>query len=303
MTTPEGKPNPPLTRDAAAALIRTSFPAVDAAELQYLGSGWNYDAFLTRDAWVFRFPRCSWSGGLFEAEANVHRFVAQILPSQIRIPRVELLSKPTPDFPYPIAGHRYIRGVAADEIGEKLLPTLAREIAILLNALHSTPAPVAGAAGIHEFEVDEDARQWLEHGSAKASELRGLDPVVDRAIEWLHSKPSQPPFGPFHLIHGDLDPQHLLVDAETGFLLGVIDWTETVLGDAARDFVFLVTWKGWHFVEEVLRLYPRAVDRDFRTRLRYQAQLLSIVWLAYAHEQGEDITKHVRGVRNAFATD
>ena len=76
-----------------------------------------------------------------------------------------------------------------------------------------------------------------------------------------------------------------------------------MLSDAARDFVFLVTWRGWRFAEDVLRVYPRAVDKEFRARLRYMAQLLSVIWLAFAHEQGADLAKHIQAVHNAFAPD
>ena len=305
MTTPQWKPDPPLTREKAAALIRSSFPAIDSSVLRYLGSGSLYDVFLTTDGWVFRFPRWQWSGDLFESEAGIHRFVAQILPSQIRIPQVELLAAPTPSFAYPFAGHRYIPGIAADAVEQELVPTLAREIAMLLSALHSTPIPVAGAAGIREFSMNEPGRrEWLEHGIAVAVELRGMDAVVDQALAWLSTTPLTPPSaGPLQLIHGGLSPEHVLVDPTTGFVGGVIDWTDTMLSDAARDFVFLVTWRGWRFAEDVLRVYPRAVDKEFRARLRYMAQLLSVIWLGFAHEQGADLAKHIQAVHNAFAPD
>lgn len=295
-------PERPMTSEAAATLIAKCFPSVDTTGIKYLGSGSQFDAFLTSDGWVFRFPRWDWCGLLFEPEARAHRLVATILPSQIRLPVVELLASPSPAFSNAFAGHRYIPGVGADEVAEELLPTLAREIAIFLGALHSTPVPVAGAAGIHEFVMDEDRRARLEHGTAVAMTLRGRDPVLDDALSWLSKTPTAPPFGgPLQLVHGGLEPQHLLVDPATGFLNGIIEWTHTHLGDAARDFVFLVTWRGWHFADDVLRLYTRAVDREFRTRLRYLAQLLSLIELAFAHEQGADVTKHVRAVHNAFA--
>lgn len=295
-------PDRPLTSEKAAALIGHSFPNVDTAELRYLGSGSQYDVFATGDGWAFRFPRWEWCGYIFEDEARAHQLAAEILPSQIRVPKVELTAEPSALFPYPFAGHRFIPGVGAHEVDEELLPKLSREIAILLSALHSTPAPVAGAAGIHEFEMDDDRRAWLEHGAAVAQELRGMDPAVDKAIAWLNTNPEPPPFGgPLHLIHAGLEPEHLLVNPETGFLNGVLEWTDVMLGDAARDFVFLVTWRGWHFTEDILRLYPHAVDKGFRARLRYMAQQLSILYLAFAHEQKLDLTRNVRGVRNAFA--
>ena len=293
-----------MSPERAAALIGSSFPSVDTAAVRHLGSGSQFDAFLAADDWVFRFPRWDWCGDLFEPEARVHRFVGEILPSQLRLPRVELLAPPTPSFPRPFAGHRYIPGVGIDEIGEELLPTLQREIATFLTALHSTPAPMVGAAGIQEFTMDDGRRGWLEHYSSVAIRLRGLDSVVDEAVAWLATNPAPPRFnGPLHLVHMSLEPEHLLVDPATGFLNGVIDWTDTHLGDATRDFVFLVTWQGWHFTEGVLRLYPQAVDREFRARLRYSAQLLSLMALAIGHEQGGDVARHVRGVHNAFATN
>lgn len=298
----EWVPPPPLKPERAAALIRSSFPAVDTAAIRYLGSGGQFDTFLSADRWVFRFPRWDWSGTLFEQEARVHGFLAEVLPSQLRLPRVELLATPTREFPRPFAGHRFIPGVGAGELHQDLLPAFQREIATFLAALHSTPAPVAGAAGIHEPSTDDDRRAWIEHGIAAAMQLRGLDSTIDDALAWLATKPSPPPLGgPLHVVHGDLRPAHLLVDPVTGFLKGVIDWTDTHLGDAARDFVFLVTWQGWHFTEEVLRLYTRAVDREFRARLRYMSQLFSLIWMAFAHEQGEELTQHVRAVRHAFA--
>src|ERR671914_308035 len=220
MTTEELPPGPSLiTREKAATLIDALFPDVDAAELRYLGSGTLYDVFLTADGWAFRFPRWNWSGDLFEPEATVHKFVAQRIPSRIRIPRVELLAPPSAQFPYPIAGHRYIPGVGAEELDDELLPTVAREIATLLDALHSTPTPVARAAGINEFHTDEGRFAWIENGFNHAVKLRGLDPVLDRALDWLKTAVVTPHFdAPWHLIHGGLESRHILVGPSTGLI-------------------------------------------------------------------------------------
>jgi aminoglycoside 2''-phosphotransferase len=303
MTTKELLPGSShVTLEKAASAINASFPDVGAAELRYIGSGSLYDVFLNADGWAFRFPRWNWSGDLFEQEAIVHRFVAQRIPSRIRLPRVELLAPPSVEFPYPIAGHRYIPGVGAEELDDELLPAVAREIAMLLDALHSTPTPLARAAGIHEFLTDEGRFEWVENGVNHVVKLRGLDPVLDRAIDWLMTALPTPQFdAPWQLIHGGLESRHILVDPSTGLIQGVIDWTDSHLGDPARDFVFLVTWKGWQFAEEVLRLYPRAIDRQFRGRLRFMAQLLSLMELAYASAENQELAGYVRWVHNAFA--
>lgn len=296
-------PPPPMAPDTAAALIASSFPHVDTTAVRHIGGHWVFDVFRTSDDWVFRFPRWWWCGTLFEPEARTLDFVGKVLPARTRLPRVELLAEPSARFPYRFAGHRFVPGVAADILDESLMPTVAREIAAFLGVLHSVPEAAAKAAGFRPVTSEDPGRQeWFDLGMAVSAQLRGLDPVIDGAIDWLHTAPMTPPvLAERQLVHTSLDPDHLLVDPATGSLLGVIDWTDACLGDAGRDFVNLVTWRGWGFAEEVLALYPRRLDSEFRSRLRWMSQWLSVIWLAHVHEQGLDEGKAIAGVRNAFA--
>jgi aminoglycoside phosphotransferase (APT) family kinase protein len=294
----------PLTLETAAAVIAAAFPGVDASGLKYLGSGWEFDAFLTTDGWAFRFPRRAETGSLFESEARVHRLVTRFLPRHVTVPRVELLATPAADFPYPIAGHRFIDGVALYSVGEHLMPTLAREIATALGAMHSIPEAEALAAGVPTSEVRNEGRDyWIPHWVALASEAMSFDPIVALAIKNLTSAPSSRIRydGPRHFIHQDLGTEHVLANPATGALVGILDWTDVSLGDAAGDFAFLVTWRGWEFAESVLRHYPCAIDPGFRDRLRFISQMLSTMWLALAVEQGSDLTYCIPPVYNAFA--
>ena len=54
---PPWEPDRSLTLNDASALIKQFFPAIDARHLKHIGSGWEFDAYLTMDGWVFRFPR------------------------------------------------------------------------------------------------------------------------------------------------------------------------------------------------------------------------------------------------------
>lgn len=298
-------PAPPMAPETAQTLIASAFPDLDTTSVRHIGSGTMFDAFKTRDDWVFRFPRHWWCGTMFEPEARIHDFVAKVLPPHIRLPRVQLLAEPSERFPYPFAGHRFVPGVAVDTVHEAHMPAVAREIAEFLGALHSVPASVAEAAGFRQITgADPGRREWFEHGLVLSSRLRQLDPVVRDAVDWFLAMPTDPPaLDDRRLIHGGLDPNHILVDPATGSLLGVIDWTDGSVGDPARDFVALVTWRGWQFAEQVLALYPRNVDAEFRTRLRWMAQWLSVIWLAYAPVEGRDIEKDIAGVHNAFAAN
>lgn len=300
MSSPPWAADRNLTPDTASAVIKASFPAIDTEQIEHLGSGWEYDAFLTRDGWVFRFPRRKEYAGHFEQERRVHRLVSSVLPADVSVPQVEVIGRSGVGFPYRFAGHRFISGVTADAIDSNLLPELARDVGIALGAIHSISEEAARAAGIREMDADDLAGRfgWVEAAFA----LHRLDPVVDLALEWFREIPL--PTAPFdghpRLIHQDMGVDHLIIDPNTGRLAGILDWTDTILGDPARDFVFLVTWKGWDLAEETFRSYPHHVDQAFRERLGFMSRLLSIMYLTLANEQHFDLTSCVEGVRNAF---
>ena len=292
----------PLTRETAAAVIAARFPAIDSRGLEYLGAGWDFDAYVTTDGWVFRFPRRVECAEQIDTEARVHRLVSRVLRSGIAAPSIELIGEPALGFPYRFTGHRFIPGVGADTIDAPSL-ALARDIGAALGAIHSVSVDSARSAGVWEMDPDDLGRSnWLRRGLAAAARLRAVDPAVDGAVDWVNrvSLPGPMFEGPVRLIHHDLSPDHLILDPATGRLAGIIDWSDAILGDPARDFVFLVTWQGWSYANEVIGSYPLSVDRGFRERLDFMARLLSVVWLAFAHEQQSDVETHVRWVHNAF---
>jgi aminoglycoside phosphotransferase (APT) family kinase protein len=158
--------------------------------------------------------------------------------------------------------------------------------------------------GVDELELQEGGRSdWIVTGLDLLSQRRGRDPVVDRALEWArHSAlPVVRSDGPLRFIHQDLSPEHLLVDPSTGRLTGILDWTDAIIGDAARDFVFLVAWRGWDFAEEVMRAYPHPLDPGFRDRLRFMTRVLTVVWLGYSYERRTEVEKLTGWVHNAYA--
>jgi aminoglycoside phosphotransferase (APT) family kinase protein len=303
MSRPPWEADRPLTPEMARAAIDQRFPMIDTRNLELLGAGWEFDAYAA-DGWVFRFPRRAESATVFDRERGVHELAASALSRRVLVPKVELVGESTAEFPYPFAGHRLIRGVTADALGSALLPTFARDIGAALGAMHAIPLSDARRAGVVESEPDDLGRQtWLAEGLRAAEQARGSDPVVDRALDWgsAFAWPSTLFDAPLRFIHQDLGTDHVIVDPSTGHLVGIIDWTDAIIGDAARDFVFLVAWQGWAFAEEVLRSYPHTVDDGFRHRLDLMAKVLTIVWLGIAQTQGADVSKPIDWVHNTFS--
>jgi aminoglycoside phosphotransferase (APT) family kinase protein len=292
-----------LSVEMATAVIRESLPSLDVRDLTLIGSGWEFDAYLTRDGWVVRFPRRAEMSELFEAERGVHRLVSRFLPTTTGIPHVELSGRPAAGFPYEIAAHRYIPGIPIDEVDGRFASIMAREIGTTLGAVHSIPEQAAHDAAVAaQGETPDGSGDWFKHGLSVVTRRNDRDPIIDRAVAWASeaSVLNVEFSGPLRFIHQDLSPEHVLADPQTGHITGILDWTDAMLGDAARDFVFLVGWRGWPYVEEVLLHYP-PVDEGFRDRLRFMSRLLTPVWLGYAYERGTEIEKMRTWVRHAYA--
>jgi aminoglycoside phosphotransferase (APT) family kinase protein len=299
-------PDRTLSIDDAEALIKSSMPAIESRGVTLVGSGWEFDAYVTTDGWVVRFPRRAEGANLFERDQRVTEIVAGFLTGDVSVPRIEIVAEPTRGFPYPFAAHRLIAGVPVDEIRAEFVPLLARQIAAALGGIHSVPERAARAAGVESAEGNEaSSNEWIRSNLTILSQIRDIDPTVARAVTWAGQTRIPDAFfkGPLRFIHQDLSPDHLLADPDTGRLTGIIDWTDAMLGDAARDFVFLVAWRGWSFAEEVLRHYPHQVDEGFRDRLRFMARLLTPIWLALAVQRGTEVEKLTQWVHNAYAPE
>ena len=293
-----------MTPEIARAAIGRRFPMVDTRDIECIGSGWEFDVYATGDGWAFRFPRRAETEGLFERERPVLEIATSALSGRVAVPRVELVGEATPEFPYRFAGHRLIRGVTADSLDPPLRSILAVDIADALGAIHEIDVDHARRAGVVQADPDEIGRQtWFANSIRAAEKARGSDPIVDHALDWARrfNWPSDLFDFPLCLVHQDLGTDHLIADPRTGHLVGIIDWTDTTLGDAARDFVFLVAWQGWEYAADVLRRYPRSVDERFRYRLDLMARILTVSWLGVAQQQGADVAPQIEWLRHAFS--
>lgn len=290
-----------MSLEGAQAAIGCQFPDVDVRDLTLLGAGWEFDVYGTRDGWAFRFPRKSQHAVLFEKEERVLTVVRPVLAGLVELPRVELRGRPCGSFPYSFAGHRTLGGVSADMSPKRNVYRTAAEIGVALSRLHAIPEPEGRAAGL-KVEPDGCA-EWLSEGRAVAKHIRGLAPIVDVGANWVEGVAEVPaPYrGPLRVIHNDLKPEHLLVDPESGGLVGVLDWTDTGLGDPALDFIGFIPWRGHEFLDAVLEAYELSLDREFWSRVAFLSRVLSLVWLGESLERGLDCRKDMEWVRNAFA--
>ena len=223
--------------DATIALraIREQVPSLGAREARLLGSGWGTDVYLINERYAARFPRNAEAATYLDQDQATLEFVASKLSVSFAVPRVLHRGARGSHFPYDFLVCALVPGIGADDARAPYSPQLASDLGSALTRIHSVPVNAARHVGLR-------APDWDKYDGA---------PVF---------------------LHLDFRGNNLLVNPESGRLAGVIDWGNAAVGDPALDFMWLVIWRGWSFVEEVLKNYALPVDAAFVQRVKMKAE-------------------------------
>lgn len=218
----------PLTDDALAALAHQY--GVPATEIRPLPGGVANRAFLLGDDLFLRIPR---------EPAFVHdlRKEAEVIPvaraAGVQTPAIVDFDESCAliDSPYMVVER--VRGLDLTDAGssERTWPELGRQLA-MLHAVRPHQLPnvaVDDGGGDPRPRVEELAHAgYLDPGTA-----RWLIGWFDRlAARFPREQPDV-------LLHGDVAPQNLLVDATTGDFRALIDWGDAAWGTPGMEFAKL----------------------------------------------------------------
>ncbi len=227
---------------------------LEVAKASHLGEGDDFVSYLINDEWVFRFPK-SWANA---DTLMLEREFLRTLAVPVRIPRFKYWETKPTGYPVPIAGYRIIRG----DVLEKLQPescsvdSLAVEIADVLGELHKhRPTSVPNQSDRTGywlqrfgddlwFGLDELSREEREEAQAFLNQSRYDSNLASNDVV---------------VIHGDLGIEHIITDGGQ-HLSGIIDWSNSCLGNRFYDFVGLWGWGGDEFVVKSLGQYSAIPD-------------------------------------------
>jgi len=291
-----------LTAEIVRRVLRDQFPQLAEGSVEFHGWGCEYDAYLVDERLLFRFPRHSGVGNGFEWEAASIERVEAAVGDAFLVPHVSLWGAPSAHFPYRFFGGVFIPGVGSDHPTAPWAPELADDLGRALRLLHSIPftaeEKAEAAATPYSCRDPRDGTLWCLE---QLPPIRALAPTE---WAWLEDESIVPRefTGEPRFIHGDLHPEHILVDRLTGRLTGIVDWGPTI-GDPARDFEFLVIARGQSFLERALRAYGLPFDEELIARSVYFARVRSLGWLADAVRRGVSIDNEMQIVRCTFANE
>ena len=282
-----------------SGLIAAQFPDLPSEPVTRLGQGWDNELFMVGE-WIWRFPRRAERVAWLTREIHVTAVVAETLGSMI--PVFERIGEACDAFPYPFVGYRRLAGVGADQAAAGDPGLLAADIGALFSTLHRVdPGRVPPTPDGWEHEPWGNLRSELAAVADRARPLLGPT-LRSRAEPYLAGRVAEPSQdGPRRFIHNDICPDHLIVDPGAGRLVGLIDFTDAMVGEPVLDFVGLIGVGGYGFINQVADHYDLPLGDGFAAKLQWLSRVLTLTWLAEtAAEDAADVAKHLSWVARAF---
>ena len=274
-------------QDVLLQSIRSEYPDLRIASVEFNGDGQNNDVLVVNDEIIFRFPK--YAGALKRLEVET----AILTGIQGRV------SLPVPDPTFvniegravgeAFTGYRRLAGeplwretfraIDDDETLEKLASQLGR----FLKELHSIPAASIGC----ELPVlDTEAKCADLYARIREKLLPYMRPD---AREWTerHFETFLNAKARFDLVlkHGDFGTSNILFDRQKRMICGVIDFGSSGSGDPAYDVAGLLSCYGEAFVRRCGKVYPEI--ESFMDRVRFYQGTFALVEALFGIENGD----------------
>jgi aminoglycoside phosphotransferase (APT) family kinase protein len=273
------------------ALLRTHLPALEFRDVRVVEDGWDSLVLDLDGEWIVRFPRRPEVEQWMEREIALLPELAPTLP--VALPRFDLVARDG----VVCVGYRKLEGLPARS---NLSERTGHDLAHFLSALHRFPVERACALGIPCF----DPPRWRERfGSVCAGFRRRVFPLLDSGererAETVFARVQELDFVPV-LIHADLGPEHIL--CRDGRVVGVIDWSDARVGDAALDLAWCLNGTPPEVADAVARAY--GVPIEIRERSLFYHRLGPWYEVIYGLETGQEqfVASGVEGVRARLPT-
>jgi aminoglycoside phosphotransferase (APT) family kinase protein len=285
------KPSSPLTLESTAAhpieSVADLLKAASALGVElttdradFDRSGLDFLVVHARDEggapWIVRTPRRADVVEASRVEARVLELVRPRLP--VAVPHWRVFSSDVIAYPK-LAGTPAVTVDEAHGPSWNILDPKAPQgsfldsMASALVALQAIPPDEAKSAGVPAKTLDEARRSLRLAMDATREALSPPEDVWRRWTAWVEEGASWPEH--VALVHGDLHPGHMLLDAE-GRLTGILDWTEAQVTDPSVDFAMFFGCFGRPALEALVARFERAGGRTWPGLVDHAAERWAI---------------------------
>lgn len=216
----------PVDEALVARLLAEQHPDL-AGPLRLVSDGWDNRLFRLGDALAVRIPRREVAAHLIEHEQRMLPGIASRV--SVRVPIPVRVGVPSATFPWPWSVVEWFDGIDGASFDATGRSGLAVPLSQFLGEL-AVPAPDAPRNPVRGVPL-ADRHDTV---SLRLRSLAGRMQVAHLEQAWREALDAPRWDGPPLLLHGDLHPGNLLLDADGG-LDAVLDFGDVTSGDPATD--------------------------------------------------------------------
>jgi len=259
-----------LANDAGLDLVDPS--------IAFLGDGCDHDNYLVDRRFVMRVPKNDAVGERLETEVA---FLSLLRDAPINAPRpIGPLRSNLLRQPYCV--YSYLPGIEGDLAEGIDVKHAEHAFGQMIAYLHRIPVEQAKALGLPvENDEIEESRMLAERRAAAIPDV--VSGLRKDALDTVRLRPPQKRVA----IHNDLWGEHILIEPQSGRVVGVIDWADACIGDPARDYGGLLAWLGESFLVHVLESGGIPFDDDDLARARFFASEAGVNSIALGRQMGK----------------
>ena len=281
-----------LDYDAYLRLLTRQDPGFAVRSVAPMQQGWDSATLLVNGDTVFRFAR---RPDVEERLAREARLLPQLAPAlPAAVPYFTRIGEEPASGAVAFVGYPLLPGEPLTLTGysAERVDALAGQLAAFLSALHRFSVAEAAQLGVPGGSTAE----WrAEYAALYADFAEHCFPLLDeheraRAVvlwEGYLGEPANFAFTPA-LIHRDLSPEHILHDAATSTLTGVIDWGDASIGDPAHDFTGITRSFGQQFTQRVLARYSLPTEGSFWRRVAFYGAIGPFYSIRFGQLSGDE---------------
>ncbi|MCA9919072.1 MAG: GNAT family N-acetyltransferase [Anaerolineales bacterium] len=262
--------------------ITQAEPNLQIETTEFNQEGLVNDVLLVNGRRVFRFPKHEWAIDHLRQEAACLALARQ----HISLPLPDCTVYESEALGAPFAAYNWIPGTALTRHDLLRLPladqqAIAKQLGTFLHQMHTIPMSEVAKVGIRPSVTNRTLEKWQQLYDDVHEML--FPYLMQFARDWVeqHFAPvlTNPDFLAYDpcFMNGDLGGYHLLYNAETRRLNGVIDFGTAGVGDPATDFACLLNEFGETFVRQMTPFYPNLAQHIERARFR--AGTLELQWV------------------------
>lgn len=263
-----------------ADLVARHLPDVEMESVTPISEGLDNAAYVVNGELIVRLSKTE---DIAERSERVRREAALlnvVAPySTLPVPEVVFVDTEAGAIAY-----RMLPGVPLNRIDLQDSVSIASDLGTFLGALHRVL--ITDVEGL----VDADTyplADWLHDAERHFVEVEETLPASSRPqIEAFLSDSPPPDSTRLVFCHNDLGSEHVLVDASTGCITGIIDWSDAAITDPARDLGIILRDLGPPALDAAAASYGLTFEDDDRERAVFHARCKLLEDIAFGLETG-----------------